>query len=60
MVRWARTEAGLTQSDPRKRLGVSQPRIARLNSRRQPAARDTRGLGRALNLRLELAFPPPL
>jgi len=59
-IRWARTEAGLTQSDLAKRLRVSQPRIARLElPGANPSLETIRRLAAALNLRLELAFLPP-
>ena len=58
-VRWARTEAGLTQSDLAKRLGVSQPRIARLElPGANPSVETMRRVAAVLNLRLEIAFLP--
>jgi len=60
LLRWARTEAGLTQSDLATRLRVSQPRIARLElPGANPSLETIRRLAAALNLRLELAFIPP-
>jgi transcriptional regulator with XRE-family HTH domain len=59
LVRWARTEAGLTQSNLARRLGVSQPRIARLElPGANPSLETIRRVAAALNLRLEFAFLP--
>jgi DNA-binding XRE family transcriptional regulator/predicted RNase H-like HicB family nuclease len=60
LIRWARTEAGLTQADLARRLRVSQPRIARLElPASNPSLKTMSRVAAALNLRLEVAFLPP-
>jgi predicted RNase H-like HicB family nuclease/DNA-binding XRE family transcriptional regulator len=59
MIRWARSDAGLTQSNLAKQLGVTQPRIAQLEL---PGARlsisTLQRVAAALNSRLEVHLIP--
>jgi DNA-binding XRE family transcriptional regulator len=61
LVRWARTEAGLTQAELAARMGVAQPRIAELElPGGNPSIERLQRVAQALHLRLEILFSPPL
>lgn len=67
LLRRARTDAGLTQTELARRIGVTQPMVAAWESgAREPSVATFRRLVRALGLRLELAprpgvtFPDPV
>jgi len=60
LVRWARSDDGLTQGDLAKRMGVSQQQVAKLerpnaNPSIETLARLATALGRRLDLKLDLA-----
>jgi DNA-binding XRE family transcriptional regulator len=60
VIRWARTEAGLTQAELAARMGVAQPRIAELElPGGNPSIQRLHKVARALHLRLEILFMPP-
>jgi predicted RNase H-like HicB family nuclease/DNA-binding XRE family transcriptional regulator len=59
LIRWARSEAGLTQADLAERLGIGQPRIADLETPgANPSLETLSAIAAALNLRFEISFFP--
>jgi transcriptional regulator with XRE-family HTH domain len=59
LIRWARSDAALTQAALAARMGVPQSRIAELElPGANPSIRRLHRVATALNLRLELALLP--
>ena len=55
----ARTRAGLTQGELAKRMGTTQPVVARLESgRTRPSTRTLERYARATGSRLQVSFKP--